>query len=722
MGHRWRFFRAGGVDQVRIESGADLLALGELDQKLWVALQMPTRDVDVDPVTMDLLDADRDGRVRVPDILGAVEWIRTAFRRPDDLLEPKNEVPLAAIADPKIEAAARRVLADLGKGQATAVSVADAVAIDEAFVHTRLNGDGIVIPASTDDAELAALITTIGEQRGTVSDRSGKPGIDQARVDGFFADVDAVAAWLDRRGGDPALLPLGEATDAAADLFARLRPKLEDWLARCQLAAFDPRAAGALAGKAEELETLASRELHTDSAEIARLPLARIDPSGRLSLGAGVNPAWAASVRKLADEVVAPLLGARDSLGAGDVVALAAKLAPFDAWRKAKPDTKLGDLPAARVLELARGDHRRRLSDLIAADKALEAEYAQIASVGKLVHLQRDFARVLRSFVSFADFYGKKDGAFQAGTLYIDGRACRLCVPVADAGKHAALAGSSEACLVYCDVRRAGGHKQIVAAVTNGDADNLFVGRNGVFYDRKGQDWDATVTKIVSNPISVRQAFWSPYKKVVRLIEEQVAKRASAAEAAGDARLTETATSVAVADQAAVAAARAPSTAPRPEPKKIDVGTVAAIGVAVGGIGAMVAGILGAFFGLGLWMPVGVVALILAISGPSMLLAWLKLRRRNLGPLLDANGWAINGRARVNVAFGAAMTDLASLPPGASRSLDDPYADARTPWKRIVLVLLLLALLAVWGTRVLDPLLPKAIRFGKVVHLVDAGR
>ena len=32
----------------------------------------------------------------------------------------------------------------------------------------------------------------------------------------------------------------------------------------------------------------------------------------------------------------------------------------------------------------------------------------------------------------------------------------------------------------------------------------------------------------------------------------------------------------------------------------------------------------------------------LAISGPSMLIAWLKLRQRNIGPILDANGWAVN--------------------------------------------------------------------------------
>ena len=64
----------------------------------------------------------------------------------------------------------------------------------------------------------------------------------------------------------------------------------------------------------------------------------------------------------------------------------------------------------------------------------------------------------------------------------------------------------------------------IAAAFTDGDSDNLMVGRNGVFYDRQGRDWDAVITSIVDNPISIRQAFWSPYKKLVRMMEEMAAK------------------------------------------------------------------------------------------------------------------------------------------------------------------------------------------------------
>jgi hypothetical protein len=85
------------------------------------------------------------------------------------------------------------------------------------------------------------------------------------------------------------------------------------------------------------------------------------------------------------------------------------------------------------------------------------------------------------------------------------------------------------------------------------------------------------------------------------------------------------------------------------------------------------------------------------VSGPSMLLAWLKLRQRNLGPLLDANGWAVNIRARINIPFGTSLTGVAQLPAGSERSLQDPYADAASPWPWWLLLAALTAgLYAVW--------------------------
>jgi len=252
---------------------------------------------------------------------------------------------------------------------------------------------------------------------------------------------------------------------------------------------------------------------------------------------------------------------------------------------------------------------------------------------------------------------------------------------VEDAGRHAGMAGMAGAYLAYCDcVRKGSGEKKsIVAIFSQGDDDNLMVGRNGIFYDRKGRDFDATITKIVSNPISLRQAFWLPYKKLVRMIEEQIAKRAAALDAASTSKL----------ESVAAATANADKTKPA-DPKKVDVGAVAAMGVAFSALSAALAGILGLFKGIAPWqIPLLLISFMLLISVPSLVLAFIKLRKRNLGPILDANDWAVNAKAKVNVPFGTSLTAIAKLPPGSSVDISDRYAEKSSAWPKVLLVMFL---------------------------------
>jgi hypothetical protein len=365
--------------------------------------------------------------------------------------------------------------------------------------------------------------------------------------------------------------------------------------------------------------------------------------------------------------------------------------------------------------EILGANFKEAITALIARDKALEPEFSAIAEVERLVRYHRDLYKLANNFVCFRDFYGRRDKAvFQAGTLYLDQRSCDLCLPVEDAGKHGIMAGMSGTYLAYCDLTRKGsGEKmQIVAAFTNGDSDNLLVGRNGIFYDRKGRDWDATITKLIQNPISIRQAFWSPYKRVARMVQEQIAKRAATADQAATARLAQRVEKV---EEAAVKG-QAPPVEP---PKKIDTGTIAALGVGAAGIGGMVGGLLTGFLNLKALMPLGILAVILLISGPAMIMAWLKLRKRNLGPILDANGWAVNAKARINVPFGASLTRVAVLPPGAHRDMIDPFAEKRRPWGLYLTILILILLALGWAfgkfDRVLSSLSPK-ITSSWVIH------
>jgi hypothetical protein len=679
--HRWSFYRAGGVDQVRLATGADLLHLDELDQKLWIALSCPTKGLELDPRTLELLDEDGDGHVRPPELVAAVRWLRTVLRDPEVLIGKRESLPLAAIrtdtdAGKALLASANHMLKSLGR-QGDEITVADTKATAEALRAAERNGDGVVQPDSIADATTRKAAEEIVACMGGVEDRSGKLGYDQARLDGFFAACAAYDAWYQIGEKDQEnLLPFGADTNKAFAAFVAVRAKVDDWFARCRLLTYDERAKGAVHGDEAAFKAAAAGTLTLAAEPFAGFPLATVAAGAALPLVEGVNPAWAEPVAALR----AHCFAGKQTITEADWTALAAKLAPHEAWRAGRTGAEVEALGIERVRALLQGKVEEQLAAEIAADLAVAPEVDAMRGVEKLAHFARDLHTLAENYVSFTDFYARRGAIFQAGTLHLDGRTTEMCFHVQDAGRHTKMAPMANAYLVYVKCTRGKESMEVACALTAGDCDNVFEGRNGIFYDRKGNDWDATITRIVVNPISVRQAFASPYKRVLRGIQEAVAKRAAAADEAATGKLA----------AGASAAGEAAKTGNAPPKPKFDVGTIAALGVAVAGITGVFTALLTGFLSLGPWLPIGLVALMLAISGPSMFIAWLKLRTRNLGPILDANGWAVNTLTRVNVPLGRTLTALPEIPKSAHRSLVDPYAPKRSIWPRLVLVLLLL--------------------------------
>jgi len=699
--HRWRFFRAGGFDQVLLETGADLTSLEALDQKLWVALSCPVSWIEFDPKSLAFVDTDADGHIRAPEILAAVRWVGKVLKDPDHLVHREDRLPLSAIDDANDEgksvlAGAKLVLSVLGKPETAEITLDDVSDTARIFSQARFNGDGIVPAKSAEDPALAAVIEDIVGSLGGENDRGGEPGVTGETVERFYTEAKAIAEWWEA-AGKPEAHPFGADTATRYELFRSLKPKLEDYFQRCRLAAYDGRSAALLGPAEADYQKLAATALRADTDAVGAFPLAVASAGKALPLADGLNPVYADAVRRFASDIVVPVLGGAESLTDEGWGTICARFAPYEAWLGSKPETAVGKLGEERIRAILAEDGKAARLDLVARDKAVEPEVAAIVSVERLLRYCRDLHLLVNNFVSFRDFYTRKGKAtFQAGTLYLDGRSCDLCVPIADVGKHAAVATLSRVCLVYCDcVRRGGGEKMtIAAAFTAGDSDFLMVGRNGVFYDRKGQDWDATIVRILEHPISIRQAFWAPYKRLARLIGDQVQKIAAARSKAADDRR---------ALQAISATEKmAEGKVVQPPPPPFDVakfaGIFAAIGLAIGAIGTMLASVLTGILKLTWWqIPIAVAAIMLAISLPSVFLAWLNLRKRNLGPILDANGWAVNARAKINIPFGTSLTAAARLPDNAERSLADPFAEKKSPWKLyLVLAALLAAALLLW--------------------------
>jgi hypothetical protein len=125
-------------------------------------------------------------------------------------------------------------------------------------------------------------------------------------------------------------------------------------------------------------------------------------------------------------------------------------------------------------------------------------------------------------------------------------------------------------------------------------------------------------------------------------------------------------------------------------------GIFAAIGMALGALGTAVTTIFSGILKMAWWKTILVViAILLLISGPAMVMAWMKLRRRNIAPLLNANGWAVNAASKVSIPFGETLTDIARFP---KIRLADPYKKGMAAWKKVLISIICLALVfaALW--------------------------
>ena len=696
MAHQWRFFRSGGFDQVRLDKIEDWQHLSELDPKLWAALSCPVKGLEFDARTMSYLDTDHDGRVRIVEVKAAVAWALSVLQTPQILLSG-NELPLAAIntqteAGQKLHASAKRILQNLGKADAAVLTVADTEDLAQIFPADQLNGDGIITVELASSEDIKLLINTLLSLGIQKVDRSGALGIDETQLTEF---VDAGQALIDWRAqGASISTAFAEKTAEVYQLVTALDAKVSDFFVRCQLAAYDNNATAALNASAENYAALAGQLLSSSGSDSSALPLATVNAQGQLPLTKGVHPHWAAALADLQQAVGAQWQG-KASLEQADWLALKALLQPYAEWLASQPVNQAVNLEPELLVTLLAKPTLDAAYALMAADLAQQSEAETVLEVDKLVRYQANLRDLLRNFVNFENFYSlEKPAIFQNGRLYIDGRSCDLCLAVNDGGKHSKLAALSGTYLLYVDcVRQATGEKKsIVAAMTAGDAGNLMVGRNGVFYDMNGVDWDATVTQIVSNPISIREAFFTPYQRIGRMISDQIQKFAAAKDKDLEAK-----SAAGVGGAAKIAETPAPkAAAPAPFDVAKFAGIFAAIGLAIGAIGTALASVVTSFLGLVWWqMPLALLGIVLFVSGPSMLLAWFKLRARNLAPLLDANGWAVNTNAKLSLSFGAKLTAMATIPVGSSRMLTDPYES--TSYAKYWLFLVALISIAGWA-------------------------
>lgn len=684
--YEWQYCSLGGAIRVKIGSGEDIAHLGELDQKLWTVLSCPVEGLEFDKQTLEYLDTEKDGKIMVNEVVQAAQWITSVIKDKDSILNGDSVLKLDNI-DTSTEAgkglynSARQILKNLGIDK-DEISLADASDSKAIFAGTKFNGDGVITVLSSPDDAQKQIITDIIATVGSVEDRCGEKGVNAELIDKFYASCAEWAAW---KSSAPAM-PYGERTAAAFDAYNALKDKMNDYFTRCRLVAFDTEVAKAV------------NVAVTDINNIDNCPIAAPKAARTLDLAA-INPAW----QKRFD-ALASLTGfsGKTEMTEADWRSVETTFNDYAAWLGAKKGAEVEPLGEVRINAILIAGEKEALLALVERDKALAAESSSIDDVKKLMYYYRDFYRLLKNFVLFTDFYSRAPGVramFELGQLYIDQRCCDLCIRVSDMGKHADMAAQSGIFLIYFKAtsKVLGKSMDAVAVMTDGDIFDLRPGKNGIFYDLQGNNWDAVITKVVDNPVSISQAFWAPYRKAWEFCVGILNKSAADKDAKINADLQ------AKVQTAAATTPGAADAAKTDKQQAFDIakfaGIFAALGMAFGYIGTVITTIAAGVQSTPLPKLILIfLGLMLAISGPSCFIAWTKLRKRNLGPILNANGWAINSKVLVNILFGGKLTTVAKYP---KLKLADPY-DQKTPawkiWLPTILIILAIAFLALYFT------------------------
>ena len=352
----------------------------------------------------------------------------------------------------------------------------------------------------------------------------------------------------------------------------------------------------------------------------ADMPLVTEAPDVALPLCDHINPKYLEAIVAFNEKVVKPLLGERNTLSRLDWKAVKTAFAPYRAWLASKP-----------VMNAE-------------AKAALDDEE-------RVLRYKLHLLEFLENFVNMKRLYGEDSLAiFQTGTLRIDAKEMNLCFDVESEAAHSALAVKSNCCILYLKLTRPAdkAERNVCAVVTAGKVARLYIGRNGVFCDRDGKYWEAVVTKVVESQVSLAEAFWAPWKKMGEGVAATVKKFLGDRQAKGE-----------VVAQSALAAK------PQTEGQASQAGaamasSVAAIGIGIGMVGAAFASLMAVVSSMSWWqMVVGIAAIVVVVSLPSVILAWFKLRRRDIAAILNAGGWAVNRQMRFSMARARGFTRLA---------------------------------------------------------------
>ena len=629
----------------------------ELDEAHWVAINVPIAAFHADPTLLQLMDIDGDDRIKVGEFKQAIRWLfarltdTSGIDQASTVLQPDG----LRAGDPEadsIRTALGKIAAQKGQPVDTPIPLETIREVKQRIEQQPVSEAGVVLPTATDDPELAEFISDAIATTGGTEHPSGALGINEAQVDVF---VDVARRYMDWRqegrcpaGATTEIMPLGEAkTGSAYQHYAALRDKIDEFFAMCEALVLDPGLKASFWPRDATLQVEGLDAVDGIQAMLAESPVNEPTPDRCLNLNEPRNPHYAESLARVSAEVVQPLTGsASTGLTESEWNEVKRRFSRYEAWLAARPSETMERLQD-KLETIIGGSHADAVRQLVrrSAESAFALE--NLRNAEKLSLFQGHLVELANNFVSFPYLYDPaKDALFEEGCLIMDGRRFSLAVTVPDRNEHLKAANAGSMFVLYVEISNQLKNKtaEVAVPVTSGTQGNLDVGKRGVFKHVDGTEWRARVVHVVDHPISLREAMWSPFKRLGESVTGKIESITASAEKELQKAGADAVGQVQAAPQTASAAPPASATG-----GGMGVGGVlAGGGIAVAALGSSLTFIVKTIANLNpLQLVGGIAATILAVLIPTAIVAALRLQRRDLSCILEGSGWGINARMRL---------------------------------------------------------------------------
>jgi len=692
---------------MQVENGFDLQEVLTLDEAIWVAMSAPIEAFQCDPHFLQFIDSDANGHIGSEELKQAIRWLLAQLPDHASISEKfEGKICLSEIAADSpigkaLIASAKYILQDLGVEDKEHITLEFIREFQNIVKNRPLNGDGVLSLNTATVSRLPIIrdfLTDAVTATGGILDVDGTQGVNETQVSQFLDAIPEYLDWLklaEIPEGETrtTIMSMGAETPALFDLLNEHAKAVEHFFKLCRLLAFDPRLTDKILspeGKVLNFDAANETEVET---YMQSLPLSLPNPEGQLTMAPlKINPVyrdwWSRVCEKIIQPGISPESATLDQPAWERVKSL---FAEYGAYLANKKGGIAGKVPLANLQRyLSCTELREEAHELSVRDQAVAETLKAADEVERLLLYRIWLLRLVNNFVSFPYLYDPTQRAlFERGSLVIDGRWFNTTFPVNNMLAHQAQAKLSSLFVLYVEIFRSATDKPIVAVpVTTGSKGNLAVGKRGIFFDLKKQEYPAIVVQLIENPVCLAEALFAPFGKAWGMTEKKIETWSNTSEKTFQTNFDKAITPPVGGAAPAAAAPDAPGTTSQRAGAFLGVSVAFA---ALGSAFAFITKTLSSMSATAIW--VSLICGILALMFPISLLAILKLRRQDLSSLLEGSGWAINSRMRLSNHHRRQFSRPGIYPKNA----------IGTPQKRgltLILCLILLILTLLFGIRI----------------------